>query len=321
MFHTELCELLDIRYPIIQGALGGARPVSDATLVAAVSNAGGFGILSTWMTPPREILSEIERVRSLTERPFGVNIAAHSSSFDFKKRAKLLAEAGIPAVTTGRGDPKIPTVSLLKEHGIKVLPVVPTVRHALRLEAEGADAIIASGCEAGGHVGEITTLSLIPQVVDAVKVPVIAAGGIADARGFVSALALGACGVQIGSRFVASSESIAPDILKEKILQASAEDTVVTTMRTGWTVRCIKSRFTEEWAKLIKKGASSEELGNFRRDVTGKIKERIEEDTIGAGQVCGLINDIKSTEEIIDEIIEGAKRICFRLAGEDMVSA
>ena len=315
MFHTALCELLNCEYPIIQGALGGSsRPVSDATLVAAVSNAGGFGILSTWMTPPREILQEIERVRSLTDRPFGVNIAAHSSSFDFEKRAKLLADAGIPVVTTGRGDPKIPTVSLLKEHGIKVLPVVPTVRHALRLEAEGADAIIASGCEAGGHVGEITTLSLVPQVVDAVKLPVVAAGGIGDARGFVSALVLGACGVQIGSRFVTSQESIAPAIMKEKILHATAEDTVVTTMRTGWTNRCIKSRFTEEWSNLIEQRASLEEMRNFRREVSRRIEERVEEDTIGAGQVCGLINEIKSVKEIIGEIIKEAKIICSNLA-------
>jgi enoyl-[acyl-carrier protein] reductase II len=309
-----LCDLLGIEYPIIQGALGGStRPVSDARLVAAVSNAGGFGVLSTWMKPPREILREIEKVRKLTDKPFGVNIAAQSSSFDFKKRARLLADAGVKVVTTGRGDPRIPAVSLLKDEGIKVLPVVPTVRHAIRLEEEGADAIIASGCEAGGHVGKITTFALIPQVVDAVKVPVIAAGGIGDARGFVAALALGACGVQMGTRFVASIESIAPDVLKEKIVNADAEDAIVTTMRTGWTTRCLRSKFTEKWEELIEMRASQEELRRFRQEVLRTVRANIDEDTIGAGQVCGLIKDIKSVEEIIKEIIEGAKEILKRL--------
>jgi len=314
MFHTSLCRLLGIRYPIIQGALGGhTRPISDAKLVSAVSDAGGLGILSTWNLSDKAILKEIERVRKLTDRPFGVNIAAIHSSYDFTKRAKLLARAGVKIVTTGRGDPDIPAISLLKDHGIIVLPVVGSVDQAINMEKKGADAVIASGCEGGGHVGAVSTLTLVPQVVDAVDIPVIAAGGIGDARGFVAALSLGACGIQMGTRFILSKESIAPFELKQKLLKASSEDTIVTTMRTGWPTRVLRSNFTSEWEELKKRGASKEELKRFRSVMLKRIKEDIEEDTIGAGQVCGMLNELKSSKEIIEEIIEGAISIVSKL--------
>jgi enoyl-[acyl-carrier protein] reductase II len=314
MLQTSLCKLLGIKYPIIQGALGGTtRPISDTTLVAAVSNAGGLGILATWNLPDRLILKEIDRVRHLTDRPFGVNIAATHSSYDFSKKAGLMAKEGIRIVTTGRGDPKIPAVSMLKEQGIKVLPVVANVKQAISLENKGADAIIASGLEAGGHVGNITTFTLVPQVVDSVKVPVVAAGGIGDARGFLAALVLGASGVQMGTRFIATHESIAPLDLKKRILQASAEDTVVTTMRTGWPTRTLTSPFTEKWEELIKSGTSIEETKDFRREVLKRTRENIEEDTIGAGQVCGLLHEIKSVKEVIEDIIKGASMIYSNL--------
>ena len=314
MLQTSLCKLLGIKYPIIQGALGGTtRPISDTTLVAAVSNAGGLGILATWNLPDRLILKEIDGVRHLTDRPFGVNIAAAHSSFDFSKKAGLLAKEGIQIVTTGRGDPKIPAVSILKDHGIKVLPVVASVKQATSLENKGADAIIASGLEAGGHVGNITTFTLVPQVVDSVKVPVVAAGGIGDARGFLAALVLGASGVQMGTRFIATYESIAPLDLKKRILQASAEDTVVTTMRTGWPTRTLTSPFTEKWEELIKSGTSIEETKDFRRKVLKRTRENIEEDTLGAGQVCGLLHEIKSVKEVIEDIIKGASMIYSNL--------
>ncbi|MCK4782704.1 MAG: nitronate monooxygenase [Desulfobacteraceae bacterium] len=307
MFHTSLSKLLGIRYPIIQGALGGStRPVSDATLVSCVSNAGGLGILAAWNQSNSRILKEIDRVRVLTDKPFGVNVAAIHSSYDFSKKVKVLAEAGIRIVTTGRGDPNIPAISILKDHGIKVLPVVATARQAMSVEKKGADAVVASGCEAGGHVGTITTLTLVPQVVDAVKIPVVAAGGIGDARGFVAALALGACGIQMGTRFVATRESILPLQLKQKVLRASSDDTVITTMRTGWPTRALKSRFTEEWDTLSNCGASASELRDFRRMVLKQVREDIEEDTIGAGQICGMLNDLKSAKDIICEIIESA---------------
>ena len=310
MFNTALKRLTGIKFPIIQGALGSSStPVSDATLVSAVSNAGGLGVLSTWNQPDRQILEEIDRVRNLTDKPFGVNVAATHSSYDFSKKAKLLADAGIRIVTTGRGDPNIPAIAILKDHGIKVMPVIATVKQALTLEQKGADAVVASGCEGGGHVGSITTFTLIPQVVDAVKIPVIAAGGIGDARGFVAAMALGACGIQMGTRFMVTRESILPSLLKEKILRASAEDAVVTTMRTGWPTRVLNSGFTEEWEKLNRSGASSEELRIYRRMVFKRVRNHMEEDSIGAGQVCGMLNELRSVEEIIREIIENGSRI------------
>ena len=314
MFQTSLCKLLGIRYPIIQGALGGTtRPISDSTLVAAVSNAGGLGILATWNLPDRLTLKEIDKVRHLTDKPFGVNVAATHSSYDFSRKARLLAEEGIQIVTTGRGDPNIPAISILKEQGIKVLPVVASVKQAISLENKGADAIIASGLEAGGHVGNITTFTLVPQVVDSVQIPVVAAGGIGDARGFVAALALGASGIQMGTRFIATPESIAPLDLKRRILQASAEDTVVTTMRTGWPTRTLRNPFTERWEEFVRSGASTDELKDFRREVMKRTRENIEEDTVGAGQVCGLLHELKSVKEVIEDIIEEASAVYFGL--------
>jgi enoyl-[acyl-carrier protein] reductase II len=314
MFQTRLCELLAIEYPIIQGALGGhTRPISDSTLISAVSMAGGLGVLATWNLSDREILKEIDRVRQQTDKPFGVNVAARSSSFSFEKKAKLLAKAGVSIVTTGRGDPKIPAIAILKEHGIKVLPVVANVKQAVSLEAKGADAIIASGLEAGGHVGNVTTFTLIPQVVDSVKIPVIAAGGIGDGRGFIAALALGASGVQIGTRFIVTHESVAPLALKKRILQASAEDTVITTMRTGWPTRILRTAFTEKWEELEKGGVSPEQLRKFRVEIMERTKKNIEEDSVGAGQVCGLLHKLKSAKEVIEGIIEDSSMICSHL--------
>ena len=314
MFQTPLCELLAIKYPIIQGALGGhTRPISDSTLIAAVSKAGGLGVLATWNLSDREILKEIDRVHGLTDEPFGVNVAARSSSFSFEKKAKLLAKAGVQIVTTGRGDPKIPAISILKEHGIKVLPVVANVKQAVSLETKRADAIIASGSEAGGHVGSVTTLSLIPQVVDSVKIPVVAAGGIGDARGFVAALALGASGVQLGTRFIVTHESVADFDLKKRILEASAEDTVVTTMRTGWPTRILRTPFTEKWEEIEKSRASPERLRKFRVEIMRRTRKNVEGDSVGAGQVCGLLHRVESVKEVIDGIIREASLISSNL--------
>src|SRR3990172_6143040 len=180
MFHTALCAILGIKYPILQGALGG---VASAELVAAVSEAGGLGVLASVYLKPKKLVAQIEKVRALTARPFAVNVTPISSSF--MEMAQIVAEAGVGIVTTGRGDPRLDVVGLLKSRGIKVLPVVPTVRHARRVEEDGADAVIASGYEAGGHVGRVATLPLIPQVVDAVQIPVVAAGGFFYRPGFL----------------------------------------------------------------------------------------------------------------------------------------
>jgi len=310
MFQTPLSRLLGIRYPIIQGALGGStRPVSDATLVSSVSNSGGLGILSTWNQSDSKTLKEIEKARALTNKPFGVNVATTHSSYDFSRKAKLLADAGVGIVTTGRGDPNIPAIEILKDHGIKVMPVIGSVRHAVNVEKKGADAVVASGCEAGGHVGTITTLTLVPQVIDAVNIPVVAAGGIGDARGFVAALAMGACGVQMGTRFVVTQESLLPLKLKQKVLRAWAEDAVVTTMRTGWPTRALKTRIIEEWDKLNTGDVSSGELRDYRRMASKRMRENIDEDSIGMGQVCGMLSSLKSVKDVINEIIRDACRI------------
>jgi enoyl-[acyl-carrier protein] reductase II len=192
MFHTILCDMLEIRYPILMGAMQGA---GKPRLVAAVSEAGGLGVLPTFGESEADLLRQIAETRALTDKPFGVNITPVGRAFT-EKRAAICIDQRIPVVTTGLGDPGPDAVAAMRSHGIKVIPVVPTVRHALRVEAEGADAIVASGMEGGGHVGYIATMPLVPQVVDAVKVPVIAAGGIGDGRGFLAALALGAVGAQ-----------------------------------------------------------------------------------------------------------------------------
>ena len=191
-FHTELCRMPSIRHPIIQGALGG---VGSPALVAAVSNSGGLGVLPTWGVPLEQLRINIRRTRELTPRPFGINITPIGPSFA-RTRADVIVEEGVGVVTTGRADPRQPIVSFLKQHGVRVIAVVPTVRHARRMETEGVDVVVASGSEAGGHVGRVATLPLVPQVVDVVKIPVVAAGGIADGRGLVAVLFLGACGIR-----------------------------------------------------------------------------------------------------------------------------
>jgi len=309
MFHTELCDLLGIQYPIIQGAMGG---VSGPPLVAAVSNAGGLGVLASFGLSSAQLHDWIRETRALTDKPFAVNIFAAEAGF-IETVTKVIIEERITLVTTGRGDPRQPIVSMLKEHGIIVLPVVPTVRHALRLEAEGADAIIASGTEAGGHIGTIATLPLIPQVVDAVKVPVVAAGGIGDARGFVAALALGACGVQIGTRFLATHESGASLKQKERVLEATEEDAVPASMFTGRDVRGISTPAVEEWLRRQREGAPLVELNVLAEKAIQKRRSG-EEVSVAAGQICGMIETIESAGDVIKGIIEEAAAICERVA-------
>jgi enoyl-[acyl-carrier protein] reductase II len=310
MFHTKLCDLLGIEYPIIQGALGGVA--GGPRLAAAVSNAGGLGVLASFNLTSKQLREEITQVRALTDKPFGLNIFAVTTAF-VKRVAKVAVEEGVSIVTTGRGDPRQPTVALLKEHGITVLPVVPTVRHAVRLEAEGADAIIASGTEAGGHVGTVCSLPLIPQVVSAVKIPVVAAGGIGDARGFVAALALGASGIQMGTRFLATHESGASPAQKQKILQITEEDTVPTPIFTGRNVRVIKTPELEEWQRTQREGATPQELAAL----VSRIRERRSDNpqiSMTVGQVSGMIGEIEGAGDVIKKIIDEATDICKSLS-------
>jgi len=288
--------------------------VTDAKLVATVSNAGALGVLASVNVPLSKLKEEIARVRELTDKPFAVNLVPMGATF--KQRAEIVAEAGVKIVTTGRGDPRQPVVSFLKGFGIKVLPVVPTVRHALRLEEEGADIIIASGMEGGGHVGQVATLPLIPQVVSAVKIPVVAAGGFADGRGLVAALALGACGIQMGTRFIATEESTAHPRFKQMILEATEEDTLVTTKFTGKPVRVLKNRLAEYLHRLESQGDKSVELEEVsRKGWWRKAQEGdVDEGMLAAGQVIGLINEIEPVAVLIERIVKEAREICARLA-------
>lgn len=307
MFHTVICDLLGIKYPILQGAMSG---VTDARFVAEVSNAGALGVLATAYHRLDKVRDEIRRTKDLTDKPFAVNLVPMGSGF--MKLAQLAVSEGVKIATTGRGDPRTPVVKLLKEHGITVIPVVPTVRHALRLEEEGADIIVASGCEAGGHVGKVSTLPLIPQVVDAVKVPVVAAGGIADARGFLAALALGASGVQIGTRFIATHESTAPLQLKELILKSSEEQTTVSTIFTGKPVRVILNDAMREYLEAEARGASQEEI-NSKKPANAPDGKYRQGSTLAAGQICGMVRDIVSVKELIQGVIEEAGELCSKL--------
>lgn len=309
MFHTRISELLDIKYPIIQG---GMAWVANHELAAAVSEAGGLGIIGAGNATGELVRDEIRKLRRLTDKPFGVNIMMLSPHAE--DIVGIICSEGVPVVTTGAGSPG-KYVEKLKKHNVKIIPVVPTVSLAKRLEREGVDALIVEGTEAGGHIGEITTMALVPQVVDAVKIPVIAAGGIADARGFLAALSLGAEGVQMGTRFVCSTECKVHQNYKEAIVKSKDRDASVTGRSTGYPVRALKNKFTRHYLELEKKGVPFEELealgaGRLRLAVE---KGDVEQGSLMAGQISGLINDIKPCREIIEGIIEEAKELIKQL--------
>lgn len=303
MFNTRLCELLNIKYPIIQGGMAWA---ATHELAQAVSEAGGLGIIAAGNAPKDVIREEIKKLRESTDKPFGVNIMLMSPFAD--DIMDLVCEEKVPVVTTGAGNPG-KYISKLKSSGIKVIPVVPTVALARRLEREGADALIVEGTEAGGHIGELTTMALVPQISSAVNIPVIAAGGIADGRGFLAALSLGAEAVQIGTRFVCSTECIAHDNYKEKIIKAKDRDAIVTGRSTGYPVRVLKNKFTKDYLKLEEEGIPFEELeklgaGRLRSAV---IDGDMDNGSVMAGQVAGVISDVKSCKDIILNIINEAE--------------
>ncbi len=316
MFHTRICELCGIKYPIFQG---GMAWVSDYHLVAAVSEAGGLGIVAAGHLTPDEVRFQIRKTKELTNKPFGVNVMLMSPYVE--DVMSLVIEEKVAVVTTGAGNPG-KYVKSLKDAGIRVIPVVASVALAKRMEREGVDAIIAEGMESGGHIGEVTTMALIPQVVDAVNIPVIAAGGIADARGFLAALFLGAEGVQMGTRFALSKECRVHPNWKAMYIKAKDRDTVVTGKSTGHPVRIIKNKLARKFEQLEKQGASIEEL---ERLGSGALKAAavdgdVEWGSVMAGQIVGLLKEEKSVKEIIDEIIFGAcellKEKCSQFLGE-----
>ena len=298
MIKTKITELFGVEYPIIQG---GMAWVAEAQLAAAVSNAGGIGLIAGGSAPAEVIRGEIRRAKELTDKPFGVNIMLMSPYAG--ELAQLVIEEGVAVVTTGAGNPG-KYIASWKQAGIKVVPVVPSVALAKRMERAGADALVAEGCEAGGHIGELTTMALIPQIVDAVSIPVLAAGGIADGRGVAAALMLGAQGVQVGTRFLAAEECQIHQNYKELVLKAKDTDSAVTGRNTGHPVRQIRSKFTRRVLELEGRDADPEEfealtVGSLKKAV---VNGNVDEGSFMAGQIAGLVSRIQPVQEIVDEM-------------------
>ena len=299
---TDITKLLGVEYPIIQG---GMAWVAEHNLAAAVSAAGGLGLIGGANAPADVIRNEIRGARNLTDNPFGVNVMLMSPHAE--EIAKVVVEEGIKVVTTGAGSPE-KYMKMWKEAGIVVIPVVASVALARRMERCGADAVVAEGTESGGHIGEATTMTLVPQVADAIDIPVIAAGGIADGRGLAAALMLGAKAVQIGTRFVVANESIVHENYKDRVIAAKDIDSAVTGRSHGHPVRCLRNAMTREYTKLEAEGKSFEELEYL---TLGTLRKAVMEGdtvngTVMAGQIAGLINKKQSAKEIIDEIIAEA---------------
>lgn len=309
MIRTALCDLLGIEYPIIQG---GMAWVATAELVAAVSEAGGLGVIGSGAAPPDWLREQLHKTRQLTNKPFGVNVML-LSPYLAEIMAILLAEP-VAVVTTGAGNPG-KYVSALREAGTKVIPVVSSVALAKRLVRSGVDAFIAEGMESGGHIGELTTMALVPQVVDAVDIPVIAAGGIYDGRGLIAALALGAVGVQMGTRFMCAQECTIPMRVKEFVIKAKDRDTTISGTSTGHPVRCLRNKLTRKFDEMEKSGTPPEEIdelgvGSLR---LAMVEGDIENGTVMAGQVCGMVKKVQPAREIIMDIMNSAESTLSRL--------
>ncbi|MFI3214530.1 MAG: enoyl-[acyl-carrier-protein] reductase FabK [Eubacteriales bacterium] len=303
--NTKITDLLGIKYPIIQG---GMAWVAEYHLAAAVANAGGLGLIGAAAAPGEVVREQIIEAKKLTDKPFGVNIMLMNPNAD--DVARVVVEEGIKVVTTGAGNPA-KYIPMWKEAGVKVIPVVASVAMAKMMERAGADAVVAEGMEAGGHIGAATTMTLVPQIVDAVKIPVIAAGGIGDGRGFAAAMMLGAQGVQMGTRFIVAKESIVHENYKQKVCKAKDIDSEITGTSTGHPVRQLRNQMTREYLKLEKQGASLEELeymtlGALRKAV---MEGDVVNGTLMAGQIAGLVKCQQTCEEIILEIMAEAKEL------------
>lgn len=303
---TRITELLGCEYPIIQG---GMAWVAEHTLAAAVSNAGGIGLIAGGNAPIDYLRDQIRKCKEKTDKPFGVNIMLMSPNAD--DLAQLVIDEGVKVVTTGAGSPG-KYIPAWKQAGVKVIPVIPSVALAKRMEKAGADAVVAEGTESGGHIGEITTMCLVPQVVDALEIPVIAAGGIADGRGMAAAFMFGAEGVQIGTRFLASEECQIHPTFKELIIKAKDTDSVVTGRYTGHPCRNIKTKFSKKLANGERDGSLTPDefeeltLGSLRKAVQDG---NIEEGSFLCGAIAGMINDVKPCSEIVREIMEQAEKL------------
>lgn len=302
---TRITELLGIEYPIIQG---GMAWVAEHNLAAAVSEAGGLGIIGAGGAPAELVREQIKKVKEVTDKPFGVNVMLMNPEAD--AIAQVIVEEGVKVVTTGAGNPA-KYMEMWKAAGVKVIPVVASVAMAKLMERGGADAVVAEGMESGGHIGSTTTMALVPQVVDAVSIPVIAAGGIADGRGFAAARMLGAEAVQMGTRFCVATEAITHSNYKEKIIKAKDIDSEVTGMSHGHPVRLLRNKMSREYLKMEKEGASMEELeyltlGSLRKAV---MDGDVTNGTVMAGQIAGMVSKEQTCKEMIEEIMAEAKQL------------
>lgn len=308
---SRITELLNIEYPIIQG---GMAWISDATLAAAVSEAGGLGIISG-VGDTEDVRAEIRKTKSLTKKPFGINIMLMRDNVD--EIAKLVCDEQVAVVTTGAGSPG-KYIEDWKKHNVKVIPVVPSVAIAKRMEKFGADAVIVEGMEAGGHIGQLTTMSLVPQVVDAVDIPVIAAGGIGDGRGIAASFMLGACGVQMGTRFLVSKECKVHENYKDRVLNAKDIDTEVTGTSTSHPVRVLRNKLTREYIRLEKTNADPEEIEALGKGALRKavVDGDINNGSVMAGQIAGLVSKKQSCKEIINELMSELDLVLGRVCNE-----
>ena len=308
---TEVTKLLNIKYPVFQG---GMANIAEHNLVAAVSNAGGLGILAAGGMTAEQVRAEVRKTKELTDKPFGVNVMLLNP--EAPKIAEVLVEEKVAVVTTGAGTPE-PYMKDWLAADIKVIPVVASVALAKRMQRCGAAAVVAEGTESGGHIGETTTMALVPQVVDALDIPVFAAGGIGDGRGFAAGFMLGAQGVQIGTRFLVAKECIVHENYKELVLKAKDIDSVVTSRSTGHPVRVLRNAMTREYLKLEKEGKSLEEmekltLGSLRKAVFDGDKAG---GSFMAGQIAGLVEKEQTAKEIIEEITQEAVEVLKKTAG------
>ena len=305
---TRITELLGIEYPIIQG---GMAWVAESHLAAAVSAAGGLGLIGGANAPAEVIRNYIREVKAVTDKPFGVNVMLMSPYAD--EVAKVIVEEGVKVVTTGAGNPE-KYMEMWKAAGIKVIPVVASVALAKRMERYGADAVVAQGTESGGHIGEATTMTLVPQVVDAVSIPVIAAGGIGDGRGIAAAFMLGAEAVQMGTRFLVAKECTVHQNYKDRVLKAKDIDSTVTGRTHGHPVRCLRNQMTREYVKLENEGKSFEELEYL---TLGTLRKAVQEGdvtngTVMAGQIAGMVSKEQTCKEMIDEMMAQAETLLGR---------
>ena len=314
MAENRICNLLGIEYPIFQG---GMAWVADASLAPAVSQAGGLGLISSVNAGTEAVRNEIRKCRELTDKPFGVNIMLQAPNAD--EIAAMVVEEGVKILTTGAGSP-VRYMQMWKDAGIKVIPVVASVALALKMEAAGADAVVAEGAESGGHVGELHTMALVPQVVDALNIPVIAAGGICDGRGAAAAFMLGAEAVQVGTRFLAAEECNVHEVYKEKVIKATDISTIVTGKSLGHPVRSLKTPFSKTFARMESDpSVSKDEILAFGSGALRKaVQEGASDGSYMAGECAGMVKKIEPAQDIVEDIILGAYRIIESYCNDTM---